>query len=265
MYNACNNLKIMETKKEKILEKLRKLMKLKESATELGNEGEANAAAARITHLLMLYNLSEDDIPEQEKLDNPVISEEIPFKATMSDGAWYTNLISVVCEQNLCRPLIIRTKHNGRMERSKFQIVGRKKNVEIVLFLISFLSNQFVMIGKRDYKEYKSVCIRKYDTIPKTPAIYLKSFLYGCILGLNDKFEETKKQFEETSNLTALMVTTGNEIDFYLKDEHIKAGRKNGTPTIDPLSAIRGIETGRNIEISKGIYAETISEDRRLQ
>lgn len=31
----------METKKDKILEKLRKLMNLKESATAIGNEGEA--------------------------------------------------------------------------------------------------------------------------------------------------------------------------------------------------------------------------------
>lgn len=73
-------------KRDKILEKLRKLMNLKESATELGNEGEANAAAAGITRLLMEYNLSESDIPEQEKIDNPVISEEIPFKTEMSSG-----------------------------------------------------------------------------------------------------------------------------------------------------------------------------------
>ena len=48
----------MKTKKDKILEKLRKLMNLKESATALGNEGEANAAAAGITRLLMEYNLT---------------------------------------------------------------------------------------------------------------------------------------------------------------------------------------------------------------
>lgn len=255
----------METKKEKILEKLRKLMNLKESAETLGNEGEANAAAARITHLLMEYNLSEDDIPEQEKLDNPIVSERIPFKANMSDGVWYTNLISIICEYNLCRVLIVSVAHNGRMKRSQFQIIGRKKNVEIVLFLISFLSNQFVMIGKRDYATYKKVCILKYNMPPKTPAIYLKSFLYGCVLGLNDKFDKAKQQLEEISNLNALMLTTENEIDFYLKDEYIKAARKTSTPSIDPFSAKRGIETGRNIEINKGIHAEKVSDDRRLQ
>ena len=48
----------METKRDKILEKLRKLMNLKESAKALGNEGEAHAAAAGIARLLMEYILS---------------------------------------------------------------------------------------------------------------------------------------------------------------------------------------------------------------
>ena len=63
-------------KRDKILEKLRKLMNLKESATELGNEGEANAAAAGITRLLMEYNLSESDIPEQEKIDKIIANQK---------------------------------------------------------------------------------------------------------------------------------------------------------------------------------------------
>ena len=118
-------------KRDKILEKLRKLMNLKESATELGNEGEANAAAAGITRLLMEYNLSENDIPEQEKLENPVVSEEIPFKSEVNNGTWYGNLVNVVCKYNMCRCLIISLSNNGRMKRSKFEIVGRKKNVEV--------------------------------------------------------------------------------------------------------------------------------------
>lgn len=51
-------------------------MNLKESATALGNEGEANAAAAGITRLLMEYNLTENDIPEQEKLENQLYQKK---------------------------------------------------------------------------------------------------------------------------------------------------------------------------------------------
>lgn len=112
--------------KDKILEKLRKLMNLKESALALGNEGEACAAAAGITRLLIAYNLSETDIPTQERIDNPIVAEEIPFKSEINSGKWYEGLIGVVCEYNMCRSLIISIrKDSGRMRRDKFQIVGR--------------------------------------------------------------------------------------------------------------------------------------------
>ena len=65
---------------DKILQKLRKLMNLKESAAAVGNVGEANAAAAGITRLLLEYNLSEKDIPEQDKIDNPIAVEDIPYR-----------------------------------------------------------------------------------------------------------------------------------------------------------------------------------------
>ncbi len=253
----------METKKDKILEKLRKLMNLKESATALGNEGEANAAAAGITRLLMEYNLTENDIPEQEKLENPIVSEEIPFKAEIS-GNWYSNLVSVVCEYNMCRNIIVSTRTNGRMKRDKFEIIGRKKNVEVVLYLISFLAHQFIAIGKRGYPQYQHDSIWMYGKHPQSLKVYLKSFLYGCVIGVNDKFEEGKKVLEKETNITALVRTTKSEIDDFLKGEKIGKARESKAE-IDTLCAMKGMEVGKNIEICKGIHAETVSEDLRLR
>ena len=130
----------------------------------------------------MEYNLSEEDIPEQEKLENPVIAEEILYKVEMSNGVWYDFLVSTVCEYNMCRSLIVSRPKNYRMVRDKFQIIGRKKNVEVVLYLISFMAHQFVIIWKRKYPNYKYECIRKYGITPKTLAMYMKSFLYGSSL-----------------------------------------------------------------------------------
>lgn len=249
--------------KEKILEKLRKLMNLKESATELGNEGEANAAAAGITRLLIEYNLSESDIPEQEKIENPIISQEIPFKAEVS-GIWHGDLVDVICNFNMCRCLIIRTSNNGRMKRSKYEIVGRKKNVEVVLYLISLLSHQFVTIGKRTYPQYKHDCFWKYGKHPNSLTMYLKSFLCGCVVGLYQKFDEAQKAMEEKSDVTALVRTSKSEIDDYLKDEKIDKERDSKSE-IDALCAMQGVKVGKNIEIHKGIHAESVSEDRRLK
>ncbi|WP_366519575.1 hypothetical protein [uncultured Bacteroides sp.] len=158
-------------------------MNLKESALALGNEGEACAAAAGITRLLIAYNLSETDIPTQERIDNPVVAEEIPFKPEVSSGRWYADLIGVVCEYNMCRLLVISTrKDNGRMSRDEFQIVGRKKNVEVVLYLVSFLANRFYQIGKKEYPSYRHDCLFKFGRRPQSIAMYLRSYLCGCVL-----------------------------------------------------------------------------------
>lgn len=58
----------METEvPNKIVEKLKKLMRLQEGAKKIGSEGEANAAAAAISRLLTQYNLSLMDIDPEER------------------------------------------------------------------------------------------------------------------------------------------------------------------------------------------------------
>ena len=77
-------------------------------------------------------------------------------------------------------------------------------------------------------------------------------------------YKRQKQQLVNETNLTALMVTTKNEIDVFLSNEKIKTAR-NTKPSIDPLSAKRGFEVGKNIEIHKGIHTDRINEDRALQ
>lgn len=253
----------MSIKRDKILEKLRKLMNLKESAQSCGNEGEANAAAAGITRLLMEYNLSESDIPEQEKIDNPVVSEEIPYRTPVEDGPWYSTLVGIVCEYNLCRSLLISNRRNGRLKREKIEIIGRKKNVEVTLYLVSFLANQFVAYGRKKYPQYKHDSIWKYGRNPQSERMYMKSFLYGCSLGLASKFRADKKELSEKIDITSLTVSTKAEIDDFLKGQKIGTV-KESKASVDSISAGIGYHVGENIEIHKGVYAQTVDEERRL-
>ena len=94
--------------------------------------------------------------------------------------------------------------------------------------------------------------------------MYLKSFLYGCVIGLSEKLDESKKVLETENNITALVRITEGEIDDFLKGQKIGKARESKSD-IDALCAMRGIEIGKNVEICKGIHAETISENLRLQ
>ena len=72
-----------------------------------------------------------------------------------------------------------------------------------------------------------------------------------------------KQGLEETSNVTALVVASKAEIDEFLKNEKIGNARESQAQ-IDRLCAKEGINVGRNIEIQKGIHAESVSEDLSL-
>lgn len=252
------------TEKEKILAKLRKLMNLKENAAAIGNEGEAAAAAAGISRLLYMYNLTEADIPEQERIDNPIVSEDIPFKPEVQGGQWYELLVNCVSEFNLCTTLVTYTYKKKRCCKDRFNIVGRQKNVEIVLYLISFLANKFYQIGKREYPQYKHDCLFKKGVLPKTEHVYLKSYLYGCVLGLVSKLRQERDELQKECDVKSLVLSSRSEIDDFLKGMNIGKCRFR-KPELDNESARKGFVIGLNVEINKGIYSKTVSKERRIE
>ena len=69
---------------ENILAKIRKLLRLKESAIKIGSEGEAHAAAEAVNRLLTSYNLSLMDVtPEEQKNMISVSESEKPIRTRM--------------------------------------------------------------------------------------------------------------------------------------------------------------------------------------
>lgn len=242
-------------KRNKILDKLRKLVSLKDSASELGNEGEANAAAAGISRLLMEYNLSEEDIPTEERISNPIVMENIPYKCAYHNGRWYDDLVEVVCDNNLCQMLIRSERSktgNYHFRREKFNIVGRKKNVETVLYLISYLSYQFYTIGKKNYPQYKHDCIWRKGVYPHTLQTYLKSFLYGCVGGLDNRYRTMRTEFASNPKCTSLIVAYKKEIDNYLEDMDI-GNLKQSAQTINTDIWAAGYKEGKSINLNSGL------------
>lgn len=250
---------------DRILEKLRKLMNLQKSAESLGNEGEAHAAAAGISRLLLEYNLSLNDIPDEEKLDNPIVTEDTPVKRPVP-GPWFEMMAHVCCEYNFCKALLI-NKYNGRTgryRRESVRIVGRKKNVEVVLYLISFLEHTLTAIGKRKYTSYRKNMVMNLGITPKTQCMFLRSFLAGAVYGLEDQFKQQQEQVAASTDVTALVKSSDAEIDDFLSGKKIGTA-KGSKATIDILAASQGYHAGRNVEIHKGIYANSVSENLRLE
>lgn len=227
----------------KILEQLRKLISVRDHPST--PEGEVMAAAQAVTRLLYKYNLEEKDIPEAEKEMNPMVCEEINYKSPYIGGNWYSSLVAVITNNNLCKVLIVKLPSSTglRMVKSRFRLVGRKNNVELVKYMIEHYTNRFYSIGKTKYKSYDGNL---------TENKFLRSFLEGCASGLNYKYKELQQQYVES---TALIVSTKSEIDDFLKGTDIRKGTKSKEQFNSSVFA-NGFEVGKNIELHKGVNGE---------
>lgn len=93
---------------DKIMERIRKLMRLKESTT---SEGEARAAAAAASRLLKEYNLSLFDISGRDQETVFAIGRSGAFSYKDAFGSyWKRDLLNVLCRYNYCRILLCRAQ-----------------------------------------------------------------------------------------------------------------------------------------------------------
>lgn len=244
---------------DKILDKLRKLMDLKESALQCGEVGEANAAAAGITRLLMEYNLTMQDVYEStgEKVDEPVDVEKVPIQPSYSNERWWADLIATVCNFNNTASF-----YQLHLKGRSYWIVGKERNREVTLYLISFLANQFLNIGRRKYGEWKINYIRQRGITPPSLGTYMKDFLMGCCRGLWDKLYEEMERFN-SEKMTALVKSDKAKINKFMEERGVVKGRSRSSKRVGDCQVIKdGYEVGRNIQINKGVENHTEKQKR---
>lgn len=192
---------------EKIIEKLKKLMRLQKSAEKIGSEGEANAAAAAISRLLTQYNLSLMDVdPEDRKASLRVQeSSKISFRDTYGN-LWKRDLLRIICEFNYCRILLYSGETN-------MVVIGTEANTATVMYLYDLLRGIFRKLAPIRYDEFaqgKRGAIRTERYKRK----YMASYLKGCACGLREKLwrESLTNEVSEKS----LVVCHKQLIDDYM-------------------------------------------------
>ena len=172
---------------ENILAKIRKLLRLKESAIKIGSEGEAHAAAEAVNRLLTSYNLSLMDVtPEEQKnMISVSESEKITYQDTYGN-IWKRDLLRIICEYNFCRILL----HGGT---TYMVVVGTRENAEVVLSLYNYLRSVFRRLSVERCTEYVATR-RGYYRTKKFKRNYIKSYLLGCCTGLRNNLRAFGKQ-----------------------------------------------------------------------
>lgn len=234
-----------------VLKKLRKLQKLYESAKQINSEGEANAAAVAIQRMLTAYNLSMNEIGEDIDHSDDIIEENANGYTYKSiGGVWEYHLLYVLCKWNFCKCFKKKTVKN-------LVIFGKKENLETVKWLWDVLAERFVSFSKRRYKEYKSTC-EKLERTPVSMDRFQRSYLVGCVNGLNDKLESENKRDKEadadfSTKVTALVVRNNAAIDEYISKKYtIKDTKAANVKMVTPAMKM-GYEDGLHTNINKPI------------
>ena len=164
-------------------------MELQLSAENVGQSGEAFAAANAIHKLLTKYNLSLDEITSEDDNEKDGLFMSSKMLAHDEYGNWRDILMGKLAERNYCRNL-------GILEQTSIMmVIGKKENVEIVIQLYNRLSEIFLLKAKNGL-------IDKYEEEEENMTLeqqndYMESFLLGCVDGLMEHLDSVEKNIEE--------------------------------------------------------------------
>lgn len=261
----------METVKDlnSILKRLKKLQKLYEGAKAINSEAEAQNAAAKIQAILTQYNLSMadlDGVAEERKSDITEDNSLTDKWQKKAGGSWDQLLLYSICKYNFCY-CIVSSRQIGRMnrngkyvyeKRSKYIVIGKKENIEVVKWLFDILARNLYEMGLKRFAEYQNddtQAIYRVFTGEKKMhrGTFLRSYLAGAAHGVQMRLkEERDKELQAQVQVSALVLRSDKQLDDYVADKYPKLGRAKGMHIGSAYAANKGMQDGRKMTISKG-------------
>ncbi len=231
--------------REDIISKIQKLIRLQMNAEKIGSEGEAFQAAKMVKKLLFEYNLSMSDIKDDEEKPSVNINQSMDFSPQDMYGNWWKkNLMAVICENHLCNVYI---RGNGKMF-----IIGAEENVAVAKEFYLYLIKVFRRLSLESFNKAQNEAMangKRYTEHGMRK--YMRSYLEGCVYGLDQNYQSMKPTSEETG----LVVCHQEMINDFLKnaDFHVNEGkqRKRRNPDIMIDAFLDGEKDGKEVSLNQ--------------
>lgn len=248
LIRALDNLRgsVRPDAKEKLIDKLQKMQRQRDSEAAIGNSEAAEAFASKINEMLLKHELTESDIEsriiasEEPIIELPWAQAAYGVKKTGARSAWQERLARIVARANLCK-FLIRTKSND------IWFVGTKPHAMVAEYTFG------VLVAAADKMSFKAgwnfrVELRKKHGIGNQRSLaahkheafgYRASWLDAFTARIAERFEEARKvavQDAETvtpgSGSTALIRLDGQlaRAQRYVDDKF--AGRRSKASAI---------------------------------
>lgn len=222
------------TEKEKIIDKVKKLLALSKSS----NEHEAGLALENANKLLMKHNLEMTDIEEIDM--NDIIEEDsiISGKRIMS---WKINLLESIMRLNGCQILM----HNRRNGNKRISAIGKKHNIEVSVSMYEYLTSTMDRTLKEKQKEEFMI----------DPFSYRMGFCSAISRKVNEILQEREQNKNDFNNAcTALIVLDKALVDQFLKNKYSDLGtHSTKTSYKDRESFLQGHMAGESTGLNSQV------------
>lgn len=234
--------------KDKILEKIRKLLNLQKGAQEIGSIEEAANASARIQELLLKYNLELGDIPGSKEKTNIIIHEIFVNDLTgfsKSEGDWMVTMFTIVAKHNFCKNIHMK----GNPKHLYLEIIGEKHNCETVEYMGAQLINITKKLRVKALKEAEDT----FGPISNKKSFYRsygKSFAAAIAVKLR---EQDKANAAKYSGTNALVIRNNEAIAKVVEENYGELASSRRRTLKNKIGATLGYRDGTNTSINKGI------------
>lgn len=217
------------SKVDKILDRVKKLLKLSESP----NLNEAEAAAAKAQELLTKYKLSMFEVEnfndqEQEEILNLTDDDSLDsFKNNIA--LWKTTLAVAIAKANNCRIYTLRIKTEEDIDKAKLALVGTVSNTQIVKCLYHYIVNEIERLAKRDGTG--------------KGRFWINSFKLGATSQIEKRLKEINNSLLKTASPHAIVLykKESSNVDKWIED-HLKLKRGG---TRNPEYNVSGLLAGQ--------------------
>ncbi len=260
---------------KEVIAKIQKLIKLEESANKIGNQAEAENAAAKIRDIMMKHNLDLYKVQsagdQTQKKEAVGEQDHDPESLTRPhEGQWVTMMVKALAPTYLCKVLTYGSS-------KKVCIVGTPSNVEILWYTTEQLCNRIRPIAREEFRKYRGR--EKRNT-------YFRGFYVGAVNGIKDRLsmdaqretykakeaEEVKMEGkpinEEQTNALAIISMTverHRDIERYIQSNmNVGTSHKRGPSYSGVSGKVAGYQTGNKMGINAGMGSGTRPGQKRI-
>lgn len=235
--------------REKIVDKLRKLRAMAESAGKVGNEAEAQAFAEMVQTLLAKHKLEASEVEWEQQQKEDIVRErvDIPGAGRRRIAPWEIMLAVSVGRASGCR---IMCHKNNTKAIPIFWFAGAQTDAQAAREAFLYLHLAATHLAESHYVAYFHRC-RKDGDVTRARG-YKESWLSGFVLRLSERYDENLQAILSKAAGTAIIRVTGalDRVSKKLRQDGVKTFEAEQVRIKNHSGYRHGTEAANKIHLS---------------